>query len=504
MRKPAVLLALGALTACSFAPPHSRGPLPVAPAYAPEYRPDQGTRRATAIPWTTFFTDPRLQALIRLALAGNRDLRVSVARIAEARGQYRIQRADRFPTVDLGGSATRSRFGIGALGAGVGGVGTGAGGGAGTGVGTGIGTGVDPDTSGPDSFIVNRYAVNVGVSSFEFDFWGRVANLSEAARASYLSTVAAERAFRLSLIRDVAVNYLLAREYIERIELAERTVVSRKEGLRIAKLRLDAGVTSALDYRQAETLLTQAETALAALRQQLAQTRNAVAVLIGQPIPADLPPALSTATQPITRDIAPGLPSELLDNRPDILSAEEQLRAARANVGAARAAFFPSISLTASTGFASTDLGDLFKSGSFLWSVGPSLSLPIFDWGRRKGNLDVAVARTDVAVANYEKTVQVAFQEVADALAGRRYLAEQVAAQQQATTAQRRLAALAQSRYRNGVANYIEVLDAERNLFEAEQTLISARRTELENLVALYIALGGGLGETPEPAPPIR
>ncbi|TVV74379.1 efflux transporter outer membrane subunit [Sphingomonas solaris] len=484
MRNIAILLAATALSACSLAPPHTRGPLPVAPAYQAEYRPEIGTRRATAIPWRTFFTDPRLQAIIAIALQNNRDLKVSVARIAEARGQYRIQGADRLPTLNLGGSATRNRIGVNSLGA------------------NGIVTGTDGGTTGGVSgFTYNQYSVNVGVSSFELDFWGRVANLTAAARANYLSTVVAERAFRLSLIRDVAMNYLQAREYIERIEIAEATVKSRIEGLRIAKLRLDAGVTSALDYRQAETLLTQAETALAALRLQLAQTRDAVAVLLGQPIPADLPPALATAQQPITRDIAPGLPSELLDNRPDILSAEEQLRAARANVGAARAAFFPSITLTGSAGYTSSALGDLFKSGSFLWNVGPSLSLPIFDWGRREGNLSVARARADIAVATYEKTVQTAFQEVADALAGRRYLAEQVEAQQRATLAQRKLAELARSRYRNGVANYIEVLDAERNLFEAEQALISARRAELDNLVSLYIALGGGLDGTPEPAP---
>ncbi len=492
------LLAATALAGCSLAPPHVRGPLPTAPVYQAEYQPEVGSRSARSIPWRDFFTDPRLQAIIVIALRNNRDLRVSVARIAEARGQYRIQGADRLPTIAADGSVTRSRIGLNALGA-TGGVGTGAG----TGVGTGVGVGTGAGTTGPNSITYNRYAVNVGVSSFELDFWGRVANLTEAARANYLSTVAAERAFRLSLIRDVATSYLEAREYIERIDLAERTLKSRREGLRIAKLRLDAGVTSALDYRQAETLLTQAETALAALKLQLAQTRDAVAVLIGQPIPFEiLPPAFSTANQPISRDIAPGLPSELLDNRPDIVAAEEQLRAARASIGAARAAFFPSISLTGSAGFASTALSDLFKSGGFLWSVGPAVDLPIFDWGRRKGNLDVARAQGDIAVANYEKAIQVAFQEVADALAGRRYLSEQVAAQERAAVAQRQLASLARSRYRNGVANYIEVLDAERNLFDAEQALISARRAELQSLVSLYIALGGGLDDNGSGAPP--
>lgn len=465
------LLAVAAATVlagCSLAPEHVRPPLSAAPAYPEELEPANGTRKATEIGWQDFFTDPRLQALIQMALDNNRDLRISVQRIEEARGQFRIQSADRLPTVDASGSGARTRTNAAAFQI------------------PGLG-------NAGGSIIANRYDVQVGVSAFELDFWGRVANLSEAARANYLSTVAAERAFRLSLIRDVATNYLQARELAERIELAERTLASRGEGLRIAQLRLDAGVTSALDYRQAETLLTQAETELANLRLLRAQTRNFSYVLIGRPVPEDLPGALSMAHQGIVRDIGPGLPSELLNNRPDILSAEEQLRAARANVGAARAAFFPTISLTGSAGFSSNALDDLFKGDSQVWSFGPSISLPIFDWGRTKGNLTVAKARENIAVATYEKTVQTAFREVADALAGRRYLADQVAAQERATSAQRRLADLARSRYENGVAQYIEVLDAERNLFSTEQSLIELRRAELTNLVSLYVSLGGGL-----------
>ncbi|SNS58261.1 outer membrane protein, multidrug efflux system [Sphingomonas laterariae] len=465
----AVPLALAtALAGCSMAPKHVRPPFPAAESYPVDYLPDAGSRMATEIGWQDFFTDPRLQAVIEMALENNRDLRISVARIQEARGQYRIEGAARLPQVDVGGSAARARtntapFEI-------------------PGVGT-VGGAATAD----------RYDVQVGVTAFELDFWGRVASLSEAARANYLSTVAAERAFRLSLIRDVAINYLQAREQAERIALAERTLASRKEGLRIARLRLDAGVTSALDYRQAETLLTQAETELANLRLARAQTRNFSYVLIGQPVPENLPEALPMARQGIIRDIGPGLPSDLLNNRPDILAAEEQLRAARANVGAARAAFFPTISLTGSAGFASTELDGLFDDDGFVWSFGPSISLPIFDWGRTKGNLTVAEARENIAVATYEKTIQTAFREVADALAGRRYLADQVAAQERAAAAQRQLAELARSRYLNGVAQYIEVLDAERNLFSAEQTLIQLRRAELTNLVSLYVALGGGL-----------
>ncbi|MGL6042545.1 MAG: efflux transporter outer membrane subunit, partial [Sandaracinobacteroides sp.] len=260
----------------------------------------------------------------------------------------------------------------------------------------------------------------------------------------------------------------------------------------------DAGVTSALDFRQAESLLTQAETELAGLKLARAQSRNQVEVLIGGPAPDDLPDPLPLGGQRPTQPLAGGLPSQLLTTRPDILAAEEQLRAARANIGAARAAFFPAIALTGGLGTASADLANLFTGDGLNWSFGPSISVPLFDWGRRKGNVAVAVAREDIAVATYERTVQEAFREVSNALAGRAYYAEQVAAQERATVAQRAIARLARIRYREGVANYLEVLDAERNLFTAEQTLLSLRRQELDNLAALYAALGGGLqpGET--------
>jgi multidrug efflux system outer membrane protein len=272
-------------------------------------------------------------------------------------------------------------------------------------------------------------------------------------------------------------------------------VTSRREGLRIAKLRLDAGVTSALDYRQSETLLTQAETQLASLKLAKAQADNFLAVLVGGPLPADLPAPLPLVDQSRPPALTAGLPSELLVARPDILQAEEQLRAARANVGAARAAFFPSISLTGNIGFASSSLDSLFGNNGLSWSFGPTISLPIFDFGRNKGNLTVAEARENIAVATYEKTVQSAFREVADALAGRRHLAEQVEAQERGTEATRRIADLARKRYREGVSTYLEVLDAERNLFASEQALIELRRAQVDNLVTLYVALGGGLVE---------
>lgn len=459
------------LCGCQTARPHGRPPLPTPPAYAAELAGDVTLGESPSqIGWRDFFEDPRLEVLVAAALVRNRDLAVSVAQIEEARGLYRIQNADRLPTVDLGGDVTRSR------------------------VGSTVGVGGASTPSGATT--VNRFAIGVSTSAFELDFWSRVRNLSEAARSQFLATIEAQRAFRLSLIRDVAATYLFLLEAAERIQLAEATVQSRREGLRIAKVRLDAGITSALDFRQAESLLTQAETELAGLRLARTQSDNALTVLVGGPIGEVLPEALPLARQVSAVTLAAGLPSDLLVARPDILAAEERLRAAEANIGAARAAFFPSIALTGNFGFASAALGDLVGSDGLTWSFGPSITLPIFNRGRLRGNLTVAEAREDIAIASYERVIQTAFQEVSDALAARRYLAEQVAAQERATVAQRQIADLARTRYREGVVNYLEVLDAERNLFAAEQALLQLRRAEVNNLVALYLVLGGGVIES--------
>jgi multidrug efflux system outer membrane protein len=455
LRKLALLASAGLLAGCAnFAPPHVRPALPTASDYPAGYAGDQVPgQRATEIRLAQFLVDPRLEALVSQALQRNRDLAVAVARIEEARGLYRIQNADRLPTLDASSDVTASRQ-------------------AGT--------------------TATRSAVGVAVTGFELDFWGRVRNLSEAARSEYLATRQAERAFRLSLIRDVASAYFASREADERIALADATVQSRREAVRIAKRRLDAGVTSALDYRQSESLLTQAETEAAGLRLARAQSDNLLAVLIGGPVAGPLPPPLPLARQTATPALAAGLPSELLVARPDVLAAEERMRAARANIGAARAAFFPTISLTGAAGFASTALGSLFSGDGLTWSFGPSISLPLFNGGRNKANLTVAQARENIAVATYEVTVQAAFREVADALAGRQYSARQVEAGTRGVTAARRIARLARLRYREGVASYLEVLDAERTLFAAEQQLIQLRRAQADNLVALYVALGGG------------
>jgi multidrug efflux system outer membrane protein len=464
---PVVVLAIGG---CQLAPEHQRPMLPTNSQYPAALQSQQGTVVARETSWNTFFLDPRLRVLIETALQNNRDMQIAVTRIEEARGQFRVRNADRYPTLALGASAARSRSAIPAGAAGSSGA---AGGLSGAGV-------------------TERFSVQVGVSSFELDFWGRVRNLTESARAQYLASVEAQEAFRLSLLGDVAATYMSIRSAVQRIQLAESTVENRRDEVRISRVRLDAGIASALEFNQAQSLLLQAQTRLAELRLTLAQQQNYLGLLTGAS-PADpLPEPLTLDRQLPDTALAAGLPSELLYSRPDIIAAEERLRSARANIGVARAAFFPSISLTGNAGYASGELSGLISSDNEFWSIGPSITLPLFDFGGREANLTVAEARENIAIAEYERAVQVAFREVADTLAGRRYLAEQLALQKENVVTLGNIAELARDRYDEGVVSFLQVLDAERTLFEAEQGLVQIQRAKMENLVNLYIALGGG------------
>jgi multidrug efflux system outer membrane protein len=468
MRKHSALLVALLLAGCSQQPKYVQPGLPTAPQYPAYSGPATAGPRAQEVEWRSFFRDPRLQTFIATALQNNRDLRTAVLRIDEARGEYRIQRADQVPNLDATAGASRSRI---------------------------AGEGDAP------SITSSRFEVGASVASFELDFWGRIRSLTESARANYLSTIHAQRSFQISLISDVADAYLTERELDERIRIAEDAVNSRTRALEIGKLRLDAGVTSALDYRNIETLLTQAMTERANLELQRAEARTALECLVGGPVAAPLPAPLPLESQGIVESIAPGLPSELLANRPDILEAEEQLRAANADVGAARAAFFPRISLTGALGFASAALTGLLSSGGLAWNFGADATLPVFDGGRNRGNLDVARARHGIAVAGYERTIQNAFREVSDRLARRKWLVDRLASQRRGVAAQRARAELARMRYDNGVANYLEVLDALRELFAAEQLAEATRREQLTNAVDLYVALGGGIDSGSPPAP---
>jgi multidrug efflux system outer membrane protein len=465
-RLAAALMAAGILTGCALAPEFARPDAPVAATYpaAAQGATSQPGRITADSGWRAFFPDPRLQALIESALASNRDLRSAALRIEEARAQYHIQSADLLPNINTIAGASR----------------------------TATAAGVSPSGR---STVNTSYQAGLNLAAFELDFFGRVRSLNEAALAQYLATEEARRAAQISLVAEVAKAYLAVRAFAEQQELAQRTLESRQTAYRLAQQRFEVGASSALDLRQNEVLMQTARVSLAALTRQHAQAVNALTLLAGRPL-ADLPAALPLESQRIVTDIPAGLPSALLTRRPDIRASEQRLRAANASIGAARAAFFPRISLTAGLGTASNELSGLFEAGSRTWSFMPQLVLPIFDAGRNRANLELAQVRKHIAVAEYEKTVQVAFREVADALVARGMLDEQIEAQEQVQHAQAERLRLAELRHQNGIASSLEVLDAQRELFAARQSLIQARLLRLANAVDLYRALGGGLQET--------
>jgi multidrug efflux system outer membrane protein len=457
------LLAAGVLTGCSLIPTYERPAAPVASSF-PDAAAEQAARSASDIGWRDFFPDQRLQALIASSLENNRDLRIAALRIEEARAQYNIQRADLLPTVNAGASASRAR--------------------------------TPADLSPTRSAVVgSSYQVGLSLASFELDFFGRVRSLNEAALSQYLATEEARRAVQISLVSEVAKAYLAERAFAELADLAQSTFEARESGYKLSKQRFDAGASSALDLRQDETLVQTARASLAQAKRQRARSTNALTLLVGKPL-TDLPSVQPFSAQDIVTDIPPGLPSDLLERRPDIRSAEQRLLAANANIGAARAAFFPRISLTAGLGTASTSLSGLFDSGSGSWSFVPQLVMPIFDAGRISANLDLTQVRKNIAVADYERTIQTAFREVSDALVARGTLDEEIDAQRALQEAQAERLKLSELRYKSGVASSLAVLDAQRELFTAQQSLVQSRLQRLTNAIDLYRSLGGGLNET--------
>ena len=448
----AALAAAVLLAGCSMIPAYERPAAPVAPAWAGT----PGTaaaQPAADIEWQSYFNDAQLRQLITLALQGNRDLRVAALNIEQARAQYQVRGADRFPTVNAAVTGSRT-----------------------------------PNAAGG---ITSAYNAGFTVSAWEIDFFGRLASLKEAALAQYLATEEARKAVQISLVAAVATGYLNLLADEELLAITRQTLATREESLRLSKLRFDNGATSELDYRQAQSLAEAARVALAQQQRQRALDENALVLLLGQPLPAGF--ALTGNTAALTLPELPaGLPSELLVRRPDIRQAEQQLLAANANIGAARAAFFPRIALTAGVGSASSHLSNLFSGGSWGWTLAPQALLPIFDAARNQANLESVTAAREVAVAQYEKAIQVAFREVADALAGRATLGEQLRAQQAQADAEAARFNLSDLRYRNGVASYLDLLDAQRALFTARQAVVQTRLAQLQNQVALYKTLGGG------------
>ncbi len=441
-----------ALTGCmSLAPKYERPAAPVAARF-----PGTGAasnQAAASIAWQAYFADARLKQLIGLALANNRDLRVAILNIEQARAQYQVRRADILPTVGLGVSGSR--------------------------------------TPGENDSIKSSYSAGLAVSSFELDLFGRVRSLSDAALSQFLATEEARKATHISLIASVANTYLATLADDELLALTQRTLDARAESLKLIELKYDNGVLSKLDLQQALSLVDSARVTLAQQQRQKAQDLNLLTLLVGQPLPANLAPGTALAATALG-ELAAGLPSDLLTVRPDIRAAEQQLIGANANIGAARAAFFPRITLTGSAGSASSELSGLFKSGSFGWTFAPQLVLPLFDYGRNSANLGSAKAGRDIAVAQYERTIQSAFREVSDALAGQATYGEQLRAQRAVEAAEAERFKLSDLRYRSGAASYLDLLDAQRSLFSAQQAAVQANLQRLQNQVTLYRVLGGG------------
>lgn len=465
---PLALAVSALLAGCSLMPAYERPTAPVPTQFdgaAAESGAQTDAIPVADIGWRAVFTDPKLQQVIELALDNNRDLRVAALNIDQAWAQYRVQRANLAPGVDLGGSGSGSR------------------------------TPADLSATG-QPLVAHSYSATLGISAYELDLFGRIRSLKEQALQQYLATTEAQRSTHISLIAQVATAYLTLAADQDLLRLAQDTLRSQSESYRLQQRGFELGSASALTLRQAQTTVESARVDVERYTAQVAQDRNALRLLAGTEVPSELlPTALpdsASADANVLASIPAGLPSELLQRRPDILQAERTLQAANANIGAARAAFYPSISLTAAAGSASAGLSGLFKGGSGSWSFAPSISLPIFDGGRNRANLDVAKVQRDIDVANYEKAIQTAFREVSDALAERNTLGRQLQAQQALVDASADSYRLSQARFERGVDSYLGALDAQRTLYSAEQTLISTRLSRFTNLVTFYKALGGG------------
>jgi multidrug efflux system outer membrane protein len=473
MNTRASLLLVVFLTACSLQPVYERPAAPVAAAHpsGPAYKDVAGTETPAAdLGWRDFLNDERLQRLVESALRNNRDLRVAALNVARFQAQYRIQRAALFPQVDAAVSSNAVR-------------------------------GTLP--GGRLNVTTHVYTADIG-ASWTIDFFGRLQSLRDEALQQYFATAQAGKATHILLVSQVADQYLTMLAADELLKVTRRTLEAAQQSYDLAAAQFEAGTGTELSVRQAETIVEQARANYAAQVRNRAQAENALVFLIGEPLAADLPPGLAFNSQRLVADIPPGLPSDLLTRRPDIMEAEANLRAAYANIGAARAAFFPTISLTGTFGRESTQLNQLFTPQSKAWSFVPSVSVPIFQGGALEASLDVAKLEKQAAVAQYEKAIQSAFREVADGLAARGTYDDQIAALEREVAAQQTSLEISELRFRTGVDSYLNVLTAQTNLYSAQQTLVSARLARLANLVDLYQALGGGwierTGDAPRPA----
>ena len=455
------LALLLALSNCTMIPKYTRpaAPVPAKWPSGPAYEVKPSGKAAAGIRWRDFFVNGQLRKLIELALENNRDLRIAALNIEESQALYRIRRADLFPTVTAAAAGLDQRIpeSLSATG--------------------------QPLTS-------HEYNVGLGFSSYEIDLFGRVRSLKKEALEQFFATVEARRSVQISLVAEVASDYLALAADKEHLKIARETLKSQLASYNLIRRRFEAGISSELDLRQAETTVDTARADIAAYTSQVARDENALALVAGSPVPAYLlPSGLSAVTLKL---ISPGLPSDVLLLRPDIMQAEYLLKAANANIGAARAAFFPRITLTSSLGLASAQLSGLFKGASRTWSFAPQINLPIFEAGRLQAELKASKVNREIFVAQYEKAIQGAFSEVADALAQYGTLGAQLKAQRALTNATADAFRLSQARYSKGVSSYLDVLDSQRAFYGAEQGLITVRLSRLANLVTLYKVLGGG------------
>ncbi|WP_218508293.1 efflux transporter outer membrane subunit [Variovorax sp. dw_308] len=467
-----------AAAGCSLQPLYQRPAAPVAAAYplvegqGTAANAGAGQLPATDIGWHDFLADARLQRLVEIALQNNRDLRVAMLNVKQVRAQYGVQRAALFPQVSAGVQGAQSRT---------------------------------PGSLEPSGNTLLTHSKTVALSAaWEVDFFGRLQSLSDAAFEQYMASAHARQAAEILLVSEVADQYLATLASDEQLAVTRATLEAVTSSLAIVQRRFDVGTASDLDLSQAQTLVDQARVNEAAQLRLRAQAGNALVLLIGEPLPENLPAPVRLSEQAIRDDVPAGLPSDLLTRRPDILQAEAQLRSENADIGAARAAFFPRITLTGAFGSASPTLGGLFGAGSSAWSFAPSLVLPIFDAGTNRANLDIAQVRKDIGIAQYEKAIQTAFREVSDGLAARSTYDDQLAAARRFTDEEGRRLRISQLRYESGVDGYLNVLTAQTDLYNAQQALVTVRLDRLESLVDLYRALGGGwlrdTGETPRVA----
>jgi outer membrane protein, multidrug efflux system len=461
-----IILAIAYLAGCTMAPHYTR-PAPSVPAAwptGPAYKgtAEQGAGQAPAdIGWRDFYADERLQKVISLALSNNRDLRIAALNIERARALYRIQRAELFPSINASGIWIEQR--------------------------------VPADISKESGEATNfrQYSVNAGVTSWELDFFGRLRSLKDRALEQYLATEQAGRSVQISLMAEVANAYLTFAADGESLKLAQSTLDAQQATYTLIRRRSEVGVSNELDLRQAQTRVEAARVDIARYTRQMALDVNALNLLVGSTVPPELLPGeLNLGAVP--KDVSPGLSSEVLLRRPDILQAEHQLKAANANIGAARAALFPQISLTSTIGTASDALSALFQAGSSTWTFAPQFTMPIFD-ARVWSALDAIKVEREIVLAEYERAIQVAFREVADALAQRGTVGDQIAAQEALVHAWSEAYRLSDARYTKGIDTYLAVLEAQRSLYAAQQILIVTHLSRLTNLVTLYKVLGGGM-----------